>query len=96
MDKKYNEFEVTGRIVKGKFEITKKEATERGHVMISERDADVNNRQTRFNKLHYELAEVETTDERKELEAEAKELGINFRANIGDAKLLEKINEAKK
>jgi hypothetical protein len=95
MDKRFNEFTVTGRIVKGEFKIDKKEPTERGHVMISERDADTNNRQTRFNFLHYELAKVEKSEERIALETEAKELGIKFRDNIGDAKLLEKINEAK-
>ena len=58
MDKKFNEFKVTGRIVKGKFKIDRKEPTERGYVMISERDAKTNNLQTRFNKLHYELAEI--------------------------------------
>jgi len=95
MDKRYNEFEVRGRLVKGKFIIDKKEATDRGHVMISERDAETNNIQTRFNKLHYELAKVEKSDERIALETEANKLEIKFRDNIGDAKLLEKINEAK-
>lgn len=95
MDKKYNEFEVTGTVVKGQFRIDKKEPTKRGSVMISERDADTNNRQTRFNFLHYELAEDIKSPERIALEAEAIELGVAFRANIGDAKLLEKINEAK-
>jgi hypothetical protein len=95
MDKKFNEFKVTGRVVKGEFKIEKKEPTKRGHVMISERDADTNNRQTRFNFLHYELAKVEKSAERTALEEEAVELGINFRDNIGDAKLKERINEAK-
>jgi hypothetical protein len=93
MDKRFNEFKVTGRIVKGVFKIDKKEPTERGHVMISERDADTNNRQTRFNFLHYELAKVEKSAERIALETEAKELEVKFRDNIGDAKLIEKINE---
>lgn len=96
MDKKYNEFEVTGKLVNDKFVIIKKEPTERGHVMISDRDADTNNRQTRFNKFHYELAKVEKSAERIALETEAKDLEVKFRDNIGDAKLLEKINEAKK
>jgi len=95
MDKRYNEFEVRGKLVKGKFIIDKKESTDRGHVMISEGDANVNNLQTRFTKLHYELAKVEKSEERIALETEAKELGIKFRDDIGDAKLLEKINEAK-
>jgi len=95
MDKKFNEFKVVGRIVKGEFKIDKKEPTERGHVMISERDADTNNRQTRFNFLHYELAKVEKSEKRITLETEAKDMGIKFRDNIGDTKLLEKINEAK-
>jgi hypothetical protein len=55
MDKRYNEFKVTGYVKNGVFKIDKKEPTERGYVMISERDADVNNRQTRFTFLHYEL-----------------------------------------
>jgi hypothetical protein len=96
MDKKYKEFKVTGRLVKGQFVIDKKEATERGHVMISERDADTNNRQTRFNFLHYELVEVVKSPERIALEAEAIELGVAFRANIGDDKLQVKVDEAKK
>jgi hypothetical protein len=58
MDKKYNEFRVRGRVVKGNFVIDKKEPTGRGQVMISERDAATNNAQTRFNKMHYELAEI--------------------------------------
>jgi hypothetical protein len=98
MDKRFNEFKVVGHIDKQtkKFVITKKEPTERGHVMISERDADTNNRQTRFNFLHYEVAKVEKSAKRIALEAEANELEVKFRDNIGDAKLLEKINEAKK
>lgn len=56
-DKKYNEFKVVGHMTKGKFVIDQKTPTRRGSVMISERDADINNQQTRFNKLHYELAE---------------------------------------
>ncbi|GAF77006.1 unnamed protein product [marine sediment metagenome] len=95
MDKRFNEFTVVGRIVKGQFKIDKKEPTARGHVMISDRDADTNNRQTRFNFLHYELAEEVKSPERIALEEEAIELGVSFRANIGDAKLQEKINEAK-
>jgi hypothetical protein len=58
MDKKYNEFRVVGRVEKGKFHIIKKESTEREHVMISDRDAEINNMQTRSTGLHYELAEV--------------------------------------
>lgn len=57
MDKKYNEFKVTFKIEKGEVVILKKELTERGHVMISERDAEINNLQTRYNGLHYELSE---------------------------------------
>ena len=55
MEKRFKEFKVNGIIEKGKFSIKKKEPTERGHVVISERDADINNRQTRFTGLHYEL-----------------------------------------
>lgn len=59
MDKKYKEFKVRGHVDnKGNFIIDKKEPTERGHVMISDRDAQTNNAQTRFNYLYYELAEV--------------------------------------
>jgi hypothetical protein len=105
MDKKFNEFEVTlkynkkGKLVidkNGYAEIERKYLTARGHVMISDRDAEINNRQTRFNKLHYELAKVEKSAERIALEAEAKKLDVKFRDNIGDAGLLNKINEAKK
>ena len=53
-------------MVKGEFVIDKMELTERGHVMISERDANVNNLQTRFNKFYYELDEVEEPKEVKE------------------------------
>ena len=65
MDKKYNEFRVTGKVVGGKFQITKKEPTERGKVMISKRDAEVNNLQTRFTLMHYELAEDEAVEVKK-------------------------------
>ena len=95
MDKKFNEFKVTGSVKKSVFNITKKEPTERGHVMISERDADTNNRQTRFNFLHYELAEDVKSPERIAMEAEATDLDITFRSNIGDEKLQAKIDEAK-
>jgi hypothetical protein len=57
MDKKYNEFKVVGHKIKGEFVIDRKEPTARGHVMISDRDAEINNMQTVFNGLHYELAE---------------------------------------
>jgi hypothetical protein len=57
-DEKYNEFRVSGRMVRGKFVIDKKELTERGHVMITAKDAEINNLQTKFNFLHYEKAEV--------------------------------------
>jgi hypothetical protein len=55
-DEKYNEFKVSGHIDMRtkKFIIDRKEPTERGHVMITARDADNNNAQTRFNFLHYE------------------------------------------
>jgi len=96
MDKKYNEFQVRGRMVKGEFIIDRKEPTKRGHVMISEKDATTNNAQTRFNSLYYELAEEVKSELRTGLEKETKELNISFRANIGDDKLQEKINEAKK
>ena len=55
-DKKYLEYKVTDwKIEKGEFKIIRKDPTKRGHVMISERDAEINNLQTRFNKFHYEL-----------------------------------------
>lgn len=108
MDKKYNEFEVISFEVvikndkqlfvfddNGNPKIKEKRPTKREHVMISDRDAEINNQQTRFNKLHYELAESGISEERKALEDEAKELGVKFNARIGDAKLQEKINEAK-
>ena len=74
MDKKFNEFKVTGKIVKGVFQIDKKEPTERKFVMISERDADTNNRQSRFNFLHYELdKKTENTRLKAIEEAKAKQ-----------------------
>jgi len=59
--KKYNEFNVlAGKLVKGEYKIEKKELTDRGHVMITDRDAEINNAQSQFTKLYYELAEVKT------------------------------------
>lgn len=56
-DEKYLEFKVTEFAwEKGEFKVIAKEPTKRGFVMISARDADVNNAQTRFTKLFYEKA----------------------------------------
>ena len=63
MDKKYNEFKVTFKLEKGEVKILKKEPTARGHVMISERDAEINNLQTRYNGLHYELSDEQPIQE---------------------------------
>ena len=54
MDKKHLEYKVE---LDRKGKILNKKLTDRNHVMISERDAEVNNRQTRFTKLYYVLAE---------------------------------------
>lgn len=43
--------------------------------------------------LAKESEPVEKSEKRLQLEAEAKELGISFRDNIGDDKLQEKINK---
>lgn len=53
-DKKYDEF----RVVLNGGKIVKKELTDRGHVMITDRDAEINNANVKFTKLFYELAEV--------------------------------------
>jgi hypothetical protein len=54
-DEKYIEFKVTEFAwEKGEFIVKAKEPTKRGFVMISARDAEVNNAQTQFTKLFYE------------------------------------------
>jgi hypothetical protein len=95
-DEKYLEFKVLKwKDPLTKTEIEKMEPTDRGHVMINSRDAEVNNSQTKATWLHYEKAEkeVKSSDYRLKLEEKAKELNINFRQNIGDDKLLAKIIE---
>ena len=95
-DEKYLEFKVLKwKDPQTKTEIEKMEPTERGHVMINSRDAEVNNAYTKNTWLHYEKAEkeVKTNDYRLKLEAKAKELNISFKPIIGDAKLLAKIIE---
>ena len=70
-DKKHLEWKVTEFEIKnGEFKIIRKELTKRGSVMISERDCNTNNFQTRFTKLWYELAplghqEAEETETKK-------------------------------
>ena len=104
MEQKYNEFKVVPKIdkdgnriiKKGFLQFEEKTLTKRGHVVISERDAEVNNLQTQFTMLHYELAKETKSEKRLALEAEAEKLGITFRANIGDDNLEAKINDAKK
>jgi len=57
MDSKHLEFKVTEFAwEKGEFKIIRKEPTKREFVMISDRDAQTNNFQTQFTKLHYEKA----------------------------------------
>lgn len=93
-DKKYLEYKVTWDDLEKK-KIETKTLTKRGHVMISDRDAATNNLQTNATGLLYELAEVkkENPEVRSLIEAKAKELNIEFKANLGDKKLLAKINE---
>jgi len=56
-DEKYFEFKVTEFAWnKGEFIVKAKEPTKRGFVMISARDAEINNFQTQFTKLYYEKA----------------------------------------
>lgn len=98
MVRTYNEFKV---IFNGN-EVVEKIPTKRGSVRISEETANVNNKYSNSTKLVYELAEEKQTpeqvsmgvDEQKKriaLEKKAKELGINFRANIGNDTLQAKI-----
>jgi hypothetical protein len=72
-DQKYLEYRVT---LDKKGEIIKKELTDRGHVVISERDAMFNNRPGKMNgtKLYYELAEKPKSkqEEKKGESAKAK------------------------
>ena len=92
-DKKYLEYRVVEWDSPAKKSIVSKQLTKRGSVMISERDAKTNNLQTQSTGLFYELAEEkkETSANREVLISKANELGIKFKDNIGDAKLLEKI-----
>ena len=56
-DEKYLEFKVTESGWEGgEFKIYAKEPTKRGIVMISAKDAQINNLQTQFTKLYYEKA----------------------------------------
>ena len=65
-DKKHLEFKVTEwKFDKGEFVILRKEPTQRGAVMITERDAMVNNAQTQFTKLWYETVKEETDETKK-------------------------------
>jgi hypothetical protein len=89
----YNEFKVT---FDDKGKIIEKNLTKRGTVRISEFTANVNNSYTDSTKLLYELAKKEEppkekTDQRKALEAKAKELKVKFNPKLGDVKLLERI-----
>jgi len=93
-DKKYLEYRVTEWDSPAKKLIVSKQLTKRGSVMISERDAKTNNLQTQSTGLYYELAEEKKNPEvRAILEAKANELGIEFKSNLGNVKLLAKINE---
>jgi hypothetical protein len=56
-DEKYLEFKVTeSGWENGEFKVYAKEPTKRGIVMISAKDAQINNLQTQFSKLYYEKA----------------------------------------
>jgi hypothetical protein len=56
-DEKYLEFKVTeSGWESGEFKVYAKEPTKRGIVMISAKDAQINNLQTQFTKLYYEKA----------------------------------------
>lgn len=87
----YKEFKV---VFDNKGNVIDKVQTKRGTVRINTRTAQINNAYSKSTHLTYELVEEENSN-RAALEAEAKELGIEFRANIGDAKLAEKIEAAK-
>lgn len=86
-DKKFLEFRVT----KHEGDI-RKELTKRGFVMISERDAEVNNMLTKTTGLAYELAPVHKEGKiqldqmsETELEAYAKANGCKISKDAGDA-----------
>ena len=63
---------------------------------LEERHVKILNRSWETNGILYMEVNEEKpkSDTRLKLEAEAKELGITFRDNIGDEKLQEKINKA--
>jgi len=73
--------------------------TKRGSVRITEKEALHNNTHAVRRKKWYILAKEEekpiAKDQRKELFAEAKELGIEFPKNIKTENLINKIKEAK-
>ncbi len=71
-----------------------KHLTERGHVSIDARTAEINNRQTETTNILYELADEKP--DRVSLFAEAKELGLDVPKNIKTDLLITKIAEAKK
>ena len=89
MVKTFNEFKV---FFGNNGEVLEKKQTKRGTVRISEQTAAVNNYYSNSTMLRYELVDDDVkTPEREEMEARATGLGISFRSNIGDEKLLEKI-----
>ena len=56
--KKFNEYKIyESHYENGKFIIDHKKLTKRGHVSISQQDADLNNRAMENTRLYYELAE---------------------------------------
>ena len=96
--KKYNEFKVTLTIQRnGKFEITSKTPTARGHVSIHEHEAELNNRNVKRSHLWYELAEIEEPKNQRlaELKEQADELGIKYPKNISAENLEKKIETYK-
>lgn len=75
-DEKYLEFKVLKwKDPQTKTEIEKMEPTERGHVMINSRDAEVNNAYTKNTWLHYEKAEKPKKAESVNEETEQKKAG---------------------
>lgn len=86
--RRYNEYlevKMNGKVID-------KIPTERGHVSITDRDAEIMNENTKRSGIVYVLAE-EPKDERKELFAKAKELGLKPAKNITTDDLKELINK---
>ena len=95
--KKFNEYKVYEfRYEKGKFIIDHKKLTKRGHVSISQEDADLNNSHVEQSRLYYELAEEKTDFKRMnkaQLEEYITDKGYGIDMELTKARIIEEIKK---